>query len=195
MRMDANVSECLGSPERIADAAVAEFRRRENVLSRSRMAAIGTFVLLPLPLLCLCWVVALAALVGIGELGGAWDEEAVTDAGISPTDVLMGYSFFLALLVVPPVGLTAFYARVARRTGRRWLWGLTACLLIAFGAAVPHCSLTFADGAGRDTVIMAVGWPLVNWPFTQACQFVLAFAIGFLVLYRSARRDIIHGLD
>ena len=75
MSMDASVVESLGSPADIADTAVREFRRRKNLLSRSSLAAFGTFALLPLPLLVAGWWITMltaAASLEIFEFGLEW---------------------------------------------------------------------------------------------------------------------------
>jgi hypothetical protein len=149
MSMEANAVECLGSPAEIADTAVREFRKRKNLLSRSPLAAFGTFVLLPLPLLVAAWLacmvvteVSLETLHAGLEWSGAIPASPADTAEADPADYLAlrlreGSQFeiiavhlvLIALLSVPAMGVAVLYGRLARRTPRRWLWGLTACAI------------------------------------------------------------------
>jgi hypothetical protein len=180
--MDASVIENLGSPEQIAEVAVREYRRRKNLLSRSRLAAFCTFVVMPLPALCLLWALVILALVQFGEWAG--EDPGPFDYECTPGMVLALHAACLLLLLVPAIGLAAFYGRIARRTGRSWLWGLPACLLVAVGAGLVNYKLTFADPPGKDMMMFGIGWPMAK---LQVEQFLLPLSIGSLVLLRSAR--------
>jgi len=128
MSMDASVVESLGSPAEIADTAVREFRRRRNLLSRSRLAAFCAFVLLPLPALVLAWTATFAALVGVGsalESLGVPDVEA-SDA-MSPTEILLVHVVTMGVLMAPAVAVSIVFGRLARKTSHIWRWGVTAC--------------------------------------------------------------------
>jgi hypothetical protein len=182
MSMDASVIENLGSPEQIADVAVREYRRRKNLLSRSRLAAFCTFVIMPLPALCLLWALVILALVQFGEWVDV--DPNLGDCEVTPGVVLATHAASLLLLLVPAIGLAAFYGRIARRTGRSWLWGLPACLLVAVGAGLVNYKLTFSDAPGKSMMMFGIGWPV---PKLQIEQFLLPLSIGSLVLLRSAR--------
>jgi len=198
MSRDANVVECLGSPEEIADIAVREFRRRQNLLSRSRLAAFLTFAVLPIPALCLAWITAFAFLLGIGEC-----LECLT-ADLEPRDlpanyeVLLVHGFALAIWLLPAVGLAALFVRLARRTGRLRRWGTTACLLVALGTGASHYQLTFSDIPEKSQLIFGFGWHFpasdhalsgFGWPAGQLSSFLLPLLVGLLVMYRTVRRS------
>jgi hypothetical protein len=182
MSMDASVIENLGSPEQIAEVAVREYRQRKHLLSRSLLAAFCTFVVMPLPALCLLWALVILALVQFGELVDV--DPDLGDYEVTPGVVLASHVASLLLLLVPAIGLAAFYGRIARRTGRSWLWGLPACLLVAVGAGLVNYTLTFADPPGKNMMMFGIGWPV---PRLQIEQFLLPLSIGSLVLLRSAR--------
>jgi hypothetical protein len=186
MSTEANVIECLGSPEQIADAAVREFRQRKNLLSRSPLAAFCTFVLSPLPMLCLAWLTTalLFALVGEGIDLVFPSIDSVPDSDIlnSPLAVLAAYSAFLAMWLVPAAGLAGLYGRLARRTGRSWLWGLTACVLVALGTGEVNYTLILSEIPEKSVVMFGVGWTSF-----KICQFLFPLGVGFLVLQRTIR--------
>jgi len=152
MSMEANAVECLGSPSEIADSAAREFHRR-NLLSRSRLAALGTFVLLPLPLLVAAWL-ALITIVGysLDLLAGA---AAVDDLGermrdAAQMEIVGVHVLLIASLVIPAAGVAAFLGWLARRTSRRWLWGLTACTLVGLGFGAARYDLNISDQSGQS---------------------------------------------
>lgn len=182
MSMDASVIDRLGSPEQIAEVAVREYRRRKGLLSRSRLAAFLTFVVMPVPALCLLWALIIFTLIQIGEWAGL--EPGPLDCEFTPGEVLAAHAGSLFMLLVPAAGLAAFYGRIARRTGRTWLWGVPACLLVALGPGLVNYSLRFSDIPGKSTLMFGIGWP---WPHLQIGQFLLPLSIGSLVLLRSAR--------
>ncbi len=182
MSMDASVIENLGSPEQIAEVAVREYRHRKNLLSRSPLAAFCTFVVVPLPALCLLWGLAILALLAVSEVIDL--DPNLPGYEVTPGVVLASHAASLLLLLVPAIGLAAFFGRIARRTGRSWLWGLPACLLVAVGAGLVNYSLTFADPPGKNMMMFGIGWPV---PKLKIEQFLLPLSIGSLVLLRSAR--------
>src|SRR4029077_1032131 len=112
---EASVAESLGSPAEIAETAVREFRRRRNLLSRSRLAAFCTFVLLPLPALCLAWIASLAGLVLLGEilnlLGEILNWLGIPDRSaeheVTGLQVFLTWLVLIGILVVPAAGVAA----------------------------------------------------------------------------------------
>lgn len=185
MSMEASAVECLGSPAQIADSALREFRKRKNLLSRSRVAAFCTFVLLPVPLLCLLWIGSMAMLFLIGNItelcGMLADAPAVRE--VTPIEVLACHGITLVILLVPAAGLAALFGRLSRRTDRQRLWGIAACLLVALGTGAMHSEFRFSEIPGRSQVCFGAGWhPL------QIGQFLVPLAVGLLVLQRTSRR-------
>jgi hypothetical protein len=183
MSMEARVVESLGSPAAIAETAVREFRRRRNPLSRSRLAAFCTFVLLPLPALCLAWTATFAGLALVGEV---LDRVGVTDP--SANHEVTGLYLFLGTLLLncvvlaPAAGVAALFGRLARKTARRWRWGLAACLLVALGTALVTTDATFSELPGESTITFGLGIDTLR--FSALGQFLIPLAVGLLVLRR-----------
>lgn len=192
LRMEASVVETLGSPAEIAETAVREFRRRRNLLSRSRLAAFCAFVLLPLPALCLAWATSIAVLMLGGEVL-SWFDMAdppvgeVMPAETTPTEVFAMYAVMIVLLVGPAAGVAAVFGRLARRTRHHWRWGLAACLLVALGTGSIFCSATFSDLPGKSTVGFGIGMNKALFRLSGLGQFLVPLATGLLVLRRTAR--------
>jgi hypothetical protein len=200
MSTDASVVECLGSPIEIADSAVREFRRRRNLLSRSWLAAFGTFALLPLPLLVVAWLVTMMTFgtsleilqfglewSGAVPLGPAWADPAdfLVD-GLREgqwLDVLIVNCCGIAVLLIPAAGLSFLFGRLAGRTSRRWLWGLTASALVGLGFGASHFESTFSDLPGKSQMQFIVGFG--RHPLRQCGYGLLPLAVGALVLLRS----------
>jgi len=203
MSMEANAVATLGSPVEIADTALREFRKRKNLLSRSRLAAFVTFVVLPLPMLVIAWVTCMLAtecslefvLEGL-EWSGVLPAAPADLIDVDPLDFLRDrlrdgaqlefiavHLFMIALLSVPAAGVAALYGRLARRTSRRWLWGLTACTLVGLGFGAAQYELRISDRPGKSQLLFGVG---IGRPLRQCCYGLLPLAVGVLVLRRSS---------
>ena len=199
MSTEAIAVNCLGSPVEIADTAVHEFRRRRNLLSRSWLAAFSTFVLLPIPLLVVAWLVSmlvvggsLAGLEWCGVLSaapaGATDPADFLECWLlngSQFEFMLVHLITIGVLLIPAAGLAALYGRLARRTSRRWLWGLTACTLVGLGFGTTWYDLTFSDRPGKSQMMLFIG--IGRQPLKQCCYSLLPLAVGVLVLRRSDR--------
>jgi hypothetical protein len=183
MSTDAQVLARMGDPIQIAEAAVGEFRRRQ--FGRSRWARFATFVLLPVPLLFVVWAGILTATVlvfsGIDALAGA-PEEGPHE--ITPLLVAGSHALILGFVVGPPTLVALFFARLARRTTRRWLWGLSACLLVALVTAAATSSQTFSEEPGKSTLTLGLG--IGAFHLAQLGQFLVPFSAGVLSLRRSS---------
>jgi hypothetical protein len=154
MSMDASVVESLGSPAEIAETAVREFRRRRNLLSRSRLAAFCTFVLLPLPALCLAWSTVVAGLMLLGEiLDGAGLPDASEWGEVTGGEIILVYLVMYLILLVPAAGVAALFGRLARKTALHWRWGIVACLLVAMGTGLMRVQATFSDSPGKNMIM------------------------------------------
>jgi hypothetical protein len=212
MSTEAIAVDCLGSPAEIADTAVHEFRRRKNLLSRSRLAAFSTFVLLPLPLLVVAWLLSMTATgislelahsglvwsgvipasqAGTAESEGDYflEDQFLEDRLRNATtfEFTLMHLILTALLFIPAAGVAALYGRIARRTSRRWLWGLTACTLVGLGFGAAQYDLSISEYTGKSQLGFMLG--IGREPLKQCCYSLLPLAVGVLALRRTARNS------
>jgi len=203
MSMEAIAANCLGSPAEIADTALGEFRKRKNLLSRSPLAAFATFVLLPLPLLVAAWL-ALMTISGLSlgalEAGLAWsgilpasstgaaDEEVGEALGgwlrdANQFELVVVHLLLIAEIAVPAAAVAVLLGWLARRTARRWLWGMTACALVGLGFGAAQYDLKISDLPGKSQLMFMLG--LGHNPLRQCCYSLLPLGVGVLVLRRA----------
>lgn len=172
----------LGDPNVVAEAALQEFRQR-SVLNRRPLLAFGTFVLLPIPLLTLAWVLVSAVLFLIGEL---IPDETTVLREITPMEVVVAHLFVNAFIVVPAAVVAVFYARLAQKTVRNRLWSIVSCLLLATVTGLIFHQQTFSEEPGKSTI--TVGIPIAphfrGINSTQLAQFAVPMGIGLLALRR-----------
>jgi hypothetical protein len=184
MRMEASAVDCLGSPAEIADTALREFRRRRNLLSRSRLAAFGTFVLLPLPVWFFSWVVTLVLSCKALEWIGLVPAGTIGPVDVTLAQIVLTQGTMIVASLAPSAGLVALFARFAARTQRPLLWGLTACALIAFVTAFEGYGADLNQPQGQRF------WfgPSVRAEFAmrQTLQCAVPLMVGFLALKRFA---------
>jgi hypothetical protein len=189
MSMDATAAGSLGSPSDIADVAEREYRRRKPFLSRSRLAAFCTFVLLPLPALLLSWAATFLLLVALAEsLKWCGVRDPFTGHTATPAQQAAAYAFFLGLLLAPAAAVTWLFGRLARKTNHLWGWGLAACILLAVGTMAANVQLTFSPLPGKNTLMfgLGIGWSLLR--LHHLAQFLIPLAVGIVTLRRSARQ-------
>lgn len=191
MSMEANVGECLGSPAEIAESAIREYYRRQSLLSRSRLAAFCTFVVLPLPALILAWVAAIAALAAFGYVLNWFIPDTSSDWKMTPNWAATTLCFMTAYVVLPAAAITALFGRIARKTAYPWRWGLAACLLVALGTMAVRINVTFSEtpgktatARGKNQVMFGAGFAKRLPEVGQFAQFLLPLATGVFVLRR-----------
>jgi F0F1-type ATP synthase assembly protein I len=189
MSKDANVTERLGSPSLVAESALREYRQRSSVLSRSRLAAFCTFVLSPLPALCLAWIVSMTAIVALGSVWKVFIPDPTDRSQITPQLEAIGEAIVIAYVMVPAILVSVFYGRLARKTPNPWRWGLAACLLVALGTMLVHTQfeVKHSNLPGKNQVMFGVGFGTGFLKASRLVQFALPFAAGLLMLRRSAR--------
>lgn len=223
MSMEANAFETLGSPVEIADTAIREFRQRKGRLARSRLAAFSTFVLLPVPLLIVAWIASLLAIqlsMILVEAGLGWGSGASAASTIQgeneservdgPLEEMfgdlpqaqvlrIGNWLLFSILLVPAVGTAVFFGRIARRTPRPWLWGITACALVGLAFGATRFELRPWHLEGKDQISMLLGLhvpPPARMGQVLLRQFglsLLPLAAGILVLRRSGESTLSPG--
>jgi hypothetical protein len=220
--MEAKAFETLGSPVEIADTAIREFRQRKGRLARSRLAAFSTFVLLPVPLLIVAWLLSLLTVeLSLVLVDGAlaWrsgasaspihGENETESVGIPvqemfgdlpPAQVVrIGNWLLFSILLVPAVGTAVFYGRIARRTPRPWLWGITACAIVglAFGATRVELAPWHLEGKDQIAMLMGLHVPAAaemgRFLLRQLGLGLLPLAAGILVLRRSGASTLSPG--
>jgi hypothetical protein len=183
MSMDASAVDCLGSPAEIADTALREFRRRRNLLSRSELAAFITFVLLPLPVWFFSWVVTLVlsakSLGWIGFLPAA----KMLPLDVTLTQIVVSQFVTIVASVAPSAVLVALFARLAARTRKPLLWGLTTCTLVALVTAFEGYGVNL-DGPPDQRFFFG---PLIGHGFVarQLLQCAVPLLVGFVALRRA----------
>ena len=183
LRMEASIAETLGSPAEIAETAVREFRRRKNLLSRSPLAAFCTFVLLPLPALCLAWGAAIAAMLLVGNVFDCLDvPDPSASRDVTGTEVLGVFLVLHLLMLLPAAGAAATFARLSRRATLRWGWGLAACVVVGLGTGLARIEATFSDIPGKSTLTFGVGIEETFISLQALGQLVIPLAAGLLVL-------------
>jgi hypothetical protein len=187
MSMEANVAEYLGSPADVAESARREYHRRQSLLSRSRLAAFCTFVLLPLPALCLAWGVSFAAAYAFGNVLKKFMPDPSAHTVVTETHAVVGQLLLLGILLLPAAFVAVLFGRLARRTAHRWGWGLAACLLVALGTMSGTFKLTYGDTPGKNQVFFGVGIGKSILHLNHFGQFLIPLATGVLVLRRSSR--------
>jgi F0F1-type ATP synthase assembly protein I len=192
MSMEARVAESLGSPAVIAETAVAEFRRRRSLLSRSWLAAFCTFALLPLPALCLAWTLTILSLQAIAEVCKWCGLPGESPREITPLLVFVVHVVLAAILVGPASLVAALFGRLARKTSHCWRWGLVASLLVALTTALVTTTATFSETPGKSSIMFGVPlsgnakfWKSLVQP-AHFGQFLLPLGVGVLILRRSA---------
>jgi hypothetical protein len=185
MSMDASVVETLGSPTEIAKTAVREFRRRGSLLSRSRLAAILTFVLLPLPLWLFSWVMASVLFARSLEWIGVVRATATIAGGESWIEIMAANFAIIIAAVAPSAALVALFARLSRRTRRPLLWGLTACALVGLATAFERSSVSFDRPPGQRYCLEFYSH---CHSIVQLLQCLIPLLVGALVLRRQAKQ-------
>ncbi|HEY3968648.1 MAG TPA: hypothetical protein VGM05_29135 [Planctomycetaceae bacterium] len=193
--MDASVAECLGSPAEIADTAVREFRRRRNLLSRSPLAAFCTFVLLPVPALCLAWAATLAAMLAVGAVLD-WcspDSGGQADATQQFTviEVFIFHVLFIAVLVLPSAGVSALFGRLARKTSHLWRWGLAASFLVALATAFVFVQAKYSESPEKNMLMFGLDTGMKMFPLTKFGQFLIPLATGVLMLLGRPKPQVV----
>ena len=100
-----------------------------------------TFVLGPLPLLAVCWIVMAFGVVGVGKsiayVGEHWF--GLTDEMWQPQDHLWAQASMMVAvswvaIVFPPLAVAGLLCRIARRNALSWRWPIVACTLLALVA-------------------------------------------------------------
>lgn len=160
-----------------------------------------TFVLGPLPLLVVLWILYLAAIwiptycIGtFGERMGWWTESGAdsrtTDYLLTQAVVLTCFTWGLAVL--PPLGAALALCRVYRRNTLDRHWPIIGCVLLATVAAALHISWRLHTGVGpneRGMIMFGIMHPFtLRVASLLAAKFAVAMGIGMLLVKRAQQQ-------
>lgn len=152
----------VGEPTQLARLAGEEYRKR-TWLGRH---PIVTFLVAPIPMLVLSWVLSMLLLIIPGKVLQACGvaSDGLTVSSLSPATVqLLNAGHYL--WAVSPFIVTSIWACwIARRTGRGARWLLACCAVITVVAAAyeSHTVLPTTPGQG----MLSVGFGLPPWRTT-----------------------------
>jgi hypothetical protein len=184
----------LGEPNVVADAAVAEYRRR-SFLVRHRIAAFLVFAVSPL----LSQVaIFIAVVLAVKSLAMILDRMGLlSDAGHfappSPAAIeITQYVLSLLFVVIPSVLAAVIYCKLGHRLAMPKAWMVTSCVLLAIMALLPCWYVQAgADAAGHPRVTSGLsfpffdyGWSLCWLNISQLLQLAAPLAIGWWLLRR-----------
>ncbi len=177
--MSAEAWDTVSSPIRLGlphDSEVAADLEGGRGRFARRHPAI-TYLLIPIPLLLLLWVVYGAGLVGILSGFASYKE---TRWAVQLAAVLIH-----GIAYVPPVVLTLMIARVAIRSGTRFVWWIAAAVLVAVVSGMLMVSLNMPTTPGSGRLQVGLGFPpaLSHWP-----QMLVPLALTALLIASRVRR-------
>jgi hypothetical protein len=149
------IEKRLGSPEELADSAVAQFR----AASFAGRHPVLTFVLAPIPAVTAGWALffltAYFVSLGLDALLGYGARSIHTPESELPAALDQALRAVLLLgAFLPPAVVAFLWYRLFRRSGRWWLWGLASCLLVAVAAGLYYSHLTFPTATERGSLTL-----------------------------------------
>jgi hypothetical protein len=183
----------LGEPTQLAIFAAEQYRAR----SFWGRHPIVTFVLGPLPLLLVCWVITGFAVVwsaeGITYIGDHWfgieqDKIVYADHLWAQAGVM---SFCMWMIIAfPPILVAALMCRTARRNAVNWRWPIIACALMSFVIGFLAVSYRLALQPNDGQIMLGINLDSsMSWfLLTYLPKFVAAMSIGLLLVKRSQQK-------
>jgi hypothetical protein len=183
----------LGEPTQLAIFAAEQYRAR----SFWGRHPIVTFVLGPLPLLLISWIITgfIVTLTaeGITYIGEHWfgieqDKIVYADHLWAQAGVM---SFCIWIIVAfPPVLVAAAMCRTARRNAVTWRWPIFSCTLLSLvtGFLSVGYYLALAPNDGRLMIGVNFDFSLEWLVLTYLPKFAAAFGIGLLLVKRSQQK-------
>jgi hypothetical protein len=196
LQVNEGIESRLGRPEILVAAALAN-RRQASIFGRH---PILSFVVAPIPLAFLSWVVFLFVGFGVFEMVG-WvfgEQYAIEGRAVRdwPAILVFGMKTMeIALRFLPPALAGALLCWCAIRAGLSWWWPLTASSLVALVASAVIVQVNLPVEPGQGKVILGLALPIsqlglriYNW--ISLLQFVVPLAVGAAFLWRERNRAI-----
>jgi hypothetical protein len=186
----------LGEPTQLAIFAAEQYRAR-SFWGRHPLV---TFVLGPLPLLLVSWIVTGASLVWICEgityicdhwFGIQQDKIVYADHLWAQAGVMLVVSWLI--IVFPPVAVAAALCRAARRNGVSWRWPILSCVLLSLAAAFLTVGFYLALVPNDGRLMIGVNFDFsAEWlMLTYLPKFAAAMLIGLLLVKRSQQKFLL----
>jgi len=177
----------LGNLDVLVQATVREYRRRRFA---GRHPAL-TFLVAPLPLVVLMWVLCALAIWGAFALVGACLGTDFPDSHrshrLTMTCVWIAHS---VLMVAPPLMAVLLLARWARQAAVDPRWVLVGTLLVALVAGAYQARFTEPIAAAGGSYQVGVGLGLYLFSLSHVWQFVPPLAALALVRLWTRRREL-----
>jgi hypothetical protein len=188
-----DLQQRLGEPAQLALFAAEQYHAR-SFWGRHRWL---TFVIGPLPMLAVAWIVTLLGMTWMGT-GIAYVCEhlfGLSDEMTRPQDHLWAQAMTMVAvswftIVIPPLTVAVLLCRVARRNAVNWRWPIVACTLLAIVVG-------FLSVGYRLALAPQEGQFMIGFTFGGSAQWILlrylpkvavAMGIGLLLVKRAQRQ-------
>jgi len=177
-------TERVGKPEDLAATAGEEYRRRSWLGRHPKI----TFLIAPLPLLVLSWMLCLLVFVGTAELVEELSEgpQGITKSTVSAMTLLLMETAFYVWAAAPFVLTACLLCWTALRTARGPKWILAAGLIITLVAAMYQLEMVLPTQPGSGKLSADMGFPpwLANASATETDMKTISFATNRHLLGR-----------
>jgi hypothetical protein len=192
-----NLEQRLGEPAQLAFFAAEQYHAR-NFWGRHPLV---TYLLGPLPLLVLCFVVyglafwaAMRVIAFVTTHALGWTDTTFANSA----DFIWLQAVLLALLswyaiVFPPLTAGWLLCRTYRRNALDWRWPFVGCILLAIVAALFNVSYNIATDPNSGQLMFgfhfngSLRWMLL----TFLPKFGIALGIGLLLIKRAEQKRVV----
>jgi hypothetical protein len=173
---DEEASRLLGDTRMLVEKTVREYRRRFWCGRWPLM----TFLLGPLPTMCLVSLAIALILTGIAAAGDAFGVRlGPPDGKTSITELLCIEGIWCLMFALPPILVASVFLWLARRSGCGLAWGGIAGIEVALLSGLTHFDADYQHGR------LQVGWPIdiptmsgwLNWYFSSSWRHLLQFSL------------------
>ena len=173
---DEEANRRLGDTRTLVKKTVREYQRRFWCGRWPLM----TFLLGPLPAMCLVSLAIALVLAGIATAGDAIGIRlGPPDGKTSITELFCIEGIWCLLFALPPMLVAVVFLLLARRSGCGLAWGGIAGIEVAILSGLTHFNVDYQHGR------LQMGWPLemptisgwLNWYFSSSWRHLLQFSL------------------
>jgi hypothetical protein len=193
MQIDERIESRLGRPDILVAAALAN-RRQASVFGRH---PILSFVVAPVPLAILSWLVFLFLCFGLLKTVGWVFGEQYDIEGRAVRDwpailVFAMNALQIAVRFLPPAVAAALLCWCAKWAGMSWRWTLTATCLIAWIASALFVQVNLPAEPGQGRFLLGLALPVSpHFQWINLAQFLVPIAVGAAFIWRAQCRVIV----